>query len=154
MLVVVENRNVHPFAADALDHKAIRRFDIFQIDRAKSGLQPANQIGQRHRVGLIHFDVKTIEASEFLEQDGLAFHHRFRGLRADVAQPQNRGAIGDHGHQIALGGVAARVERIVGNLDTGLGHARRVSTRQIAAGGHGFGGADFQLTGARKLVII
>ena len=38
VLIVVKNPNIHPLAANFFDDKAIRRFDVFQIDCAKSGL--------------------------------------------------------------------------------------------------------------------
>ena len=38
VLVVVENRNVHPLAADAFDGKAIGGLDVFEVDRAEGRL--------------------------------------------------------------------------------------------------------------------
>jgi hypothetical protein len=52
-------------------------------------------------------DVEHVDAGEFLEQDRLAFHHRLRGQRADIAEAEHRGAVGDHRDQIGAGGQLA-----------------------------------------------
>ena len=59
------------------------------------------------RVALVDLDVEHVDAGELLEQHRLAFHHRLGGERADVAQAQHRGAVGDHADQVAARGVAA-----------------------------------------------
>src|SRR6218665_3229205 len=64
---------------------------------------------------------------------------------ADVAQTQHRRAIGDHGHQIAAGGVIERPGRVCGNVQAGVGHAGRVGQRQIALVRQGLGGSDRNL---------
>ena len=56
-----------------------------------------------------------IDIGEALEQHRLAFHHRLGGQRAQIAQAQNRGAVGDHRDQIALGGVVVGQGRIFGD---------------------------------------
>ena len=50
-----------------------------------------------------------------LEQHAFAFHHRFAGERADVAQPQHRGAVGDHRDQVAARGHLAGRVRVLGD---------------------------------------
>jgi hypothetical protein len=60
-------------------------------------------------VGFVHLDVEAVDVGEFLEQNRLALHHRLGGQRADIAQPQHGGAVGDHGHEVAARGVAAGV---------------------------------------------
>ena len=52
---------------------------------------------------LVDLDVEDVDAGELLEQDGLALHHRLGGERADGAQAQHRGAVGDHADEIARG---------------------------------------------------
>ena len=79
MLVVVKDRNLHALAQLALDIKAIRRFDVFQVDAAKRRLERGDDVDQFIKViFLIDFDVKHINTSEFFKQYRLAFHHRLR----------------------------------------------------------------------------
>ena len=47
--------------------------------------------------------------AKLLEQRRLALHHRHRGGRADVAEPEHRRAVGDDGDGVALDGQAAGV---------------------------------------------
>ena len=67
MLVIMKHRNIHPLAADLLDDKAIRGFDIFQIYCAKGRLKRANNIGKLFRIGFIHLNVKAVNIGKFLE---------------------------------------------------------------------------------------
>ena len=77
VLVVVKDRNIHALAADAFDHETFGRLDVLEVDRAERWLERTDDIGEFLGVGLVHLDVKTIDVGEFLEQNRLAFHHRF-----------------------------------------------------------------------------
>ena len=93
VLIIVEHRDVHAFAADPFDDETVGGLDVFEIDRAKGRFHRADEIGQLFGVGFVQFDIETVDVGEFLEEHGLALHHRFRGQRADVAKPQHRRAI-------------------------------------------------------------
>jgi hypothetical protein len=152
MLVVMEDRDVHAVAQGGFDHEAFRRLDVFQIDAAEGRLQRGHRIDELVDVQLIDLDVEHVYPGKFLEKDRLAFHHRFGGERADVAKPEDRGAVGDHGDQIAARGIVGGLCRILGNLKTGRGDARRIGQRQVALVAERFGRLDFQLAGLWMLV--
>ena len=95
-----------------LDVEALGRLDVFQVDAAEGRLQAGDDVDQLVRVGLVDLDVEHVDAGEFLEQAGLAFHHRLAGQRADVAQAQHGGAVGDDRDEIAARGQVARLERV------------------------------------------
>ena len=101
VLVVVEDRDLHPLAQLALDVEAVRCLDVLEVDAAERRLQPGDGLDHLLRVGLGELDVEHIDAGEFLEQAGLAFHDRLARQRPDVAQAEHRGAVGDHGDEIA-----------------------------------------------------
>ena len=84
-------------------------------------------------------DVEDVDAGELLEQDALAFHHRLGGQRADVAQAQHGGAVGDHRHQVAAGGELGRGGGIATISFAGGGDAGRIGERQVALGGQRLG---------------
>ena len=67
----------------------------------KVGSSRAIVFDQLVRVGLGDLDVEHVDAREFLEQAGLAFHHRLAGQRADVAQAEHGGAVGDDRDEVA-----------------------------------------------------
>ncbi|KAG1255024.1 hypothetical protein G6F68_010578 [Rhizopus microsporus] len=154
VLVVMEHRDLHALAQLALDHAAVRRLDVFQVDAAEGRLQRGDDVDQLVRVGFIHFDVEHIDAGELLEQHALAFHHRLAGQRADVAQAQHRGAVGDHRHQVAARGQLAGLLRVGLDRFTGVRHARRIRQRQVALGQHGLGSGNLDLAGRRHPVVI
>jgi hypothetical protein len=106
------------------------------------------------RSRLVEFDVEDVDAGELLEQHRLAFHHRLGGQRADIAQAQHGGAIGDDAHQVAARGVAECVRRVGHDLFAGRGHAGAVGQRQVALVDHLLGGGDLQLARRRELVVF
>ena len=50
--------------------------------------------------GLVDLDVEHVDAGELLEQHRLALHHRLAGERADGAEAEHRGAVGQHGDEV------------------------------------------------------
>jgi hypothetical protein len=100
VLVIVEDRDLHPFAQPGFDVEALRRLDVFQVDAAKSRLQRGDDVDQLVGIVLGDLDVEDIDAGELLEQHALAFHHRLAGQRPDVAQAEHRGAVGDDRDQV------------------------------------------------------
>ena len=127
VLVIMKDWNLHALAQLALDVKTVWRFDVFQINGTKSGLQRGNDVDQFGGVFFVNFDVKNINASKLFKQHRLAFHHRLGGQRANVTQPQHGRAVGDHRHQVAACGVLEGVVRVFNDLFTGSRHAGRVS---------------------------
>ena len=103
---------------------------------------------------LLLVDIKHIDTGKFLKQDAFALHYRLTGQRADVAEPQHRGAVGDDRHQVAAGSVFVGGQRIFFDFQAGGCDARRVGQRQIALGGERFGRRDLDFSGNRKFVEV
>jgi hypothetical protein len=131
VLVVVEDRNLHPLAQLALDVETLRRLDVFQVDAAEGGLHAGDDVDQLVRVALVEFDVEHVDVRELLEQHGLAFHHRLGGERADGTEAQHRGAVGDDTDQIAARRQRADFKRDWRRFLRRRCHAGRIGQRQI-----------------------
>ncbi len=143
----MKNGNVHQFAQPFFDHEAVGRLDVFQIDAAECRAKIAHAVDESLDIMRVDFDVDGIHIGEALEQHGLAFHHRLGGERAQIAQPQDRGAVGDHGHEIALGGIVVDGVRVLRDGAHGRGHAGGIGEAQVALGRHRLGGDDGELAG-------
>ena len=154
MLIVMEDRNIHPFLQAALDLEALRRLDVFQIDAAECRLQQGDGFDEGVRIGRVHFDIEHVDVGEFLEEDGLAFHHRLGGEGTDRAQAQHGGAVGDDGNQIAARGIVHRLVGIGSDLHAGRGHAWRISQCKVALIHHALGRLYAELTRLGKAVIV
>ncbi len=154
VLVVVEDRNVHALAQLLLDVEALGCLDVFEVDAAQSRLHAGDDLDQLVRVTLGQLDVEHVNACELLEQAAFALHDRLAGQRADVAQTQHGGAVGDHGHQVAARGVFVRLGRVGRDVQAGVSHAGRIGQRQIALVGHGFGGVDRNLAACGVAVVV
>jgi hypothetical protein len=89
--------------------KQCGRGDVFEIDAAEGRGDAAHRLDELLRMLGMDLDVEHVDVGEVLEQDRLAFHHRLAGERADIAQPEHGAAVGDHGDQIALVGVAVGI---------------------------------------------
>ncbi|CUK19883.1 Uncharacterised protein [Achromobacter xylosoxidans] len=154
VLVVVEDGDLHALAQLALDGEAFGRLDVFQVDAAEGGFQAGDYLDQLVRVGLVDLDVEHVQPGELLEQHRLAFHHRLGGQRADIAQAQHRGAVGDHAHQVAARGVAEHIGRVRHDFLTGRRHPGRVRQGQVTLVGELLGRRDGDFAGTAVLVVF
>ena len=153
MLVVVEHRDLHGAAQLFLDVEAFRRLDIFEIDAPESGLDQL--AGANDLVGVLggELDIEDIDIREALEQDPLAFHDGLTGRRADIAESEDRGAVADHGHEVALGRVLIDQAGVARDFETRHGHSGRVGQAQIALRPARFGGNGGHLSRGRRRVV-
>ena len=119
VLVVVEHRDVHPLAERLLDHEAVGRGDVLEVDSAETRLEQFDRFDEALRVLGVHLDVDRVDIGEALEQDSLAFHHRLGGERAEIAEAEDRGAVRDHRDEIALGRKVVGERRIFAIARTG-----------------------------------
>ena len=148
VLVIVEHRDVQLPLQGFLDFKALGALDVLQIDAAKggrNGLAGSNDAGS---VVGVDADGEGIHAAELLEQHGLALHDRQTGFRADIAQTQHGGAVGDNGYHVALEGVLIYIVRVFLDLAAGLGHTGGVGGGQVVTGG------DLHLTHDAHLSLV
>ena len=136
VLVVMEHGDIANLLEPALDLKAPGRGDILQVDAAKAA---GNQINGAH--DLVHIlaadaDGEGVHPAKGLEQGAFSLHDGHARLRADIPQAQYRRAVGDDGHQVVPPGQVKGAVIILLDLQTGLGHAGRVSHRKLILVGH------------------
>ena len=127
VLVVVHHGDVKLLLEPLLYLEALRGLDVLQIDTAEGGRDGLHGLDELFRVLLIDLDVEGIHAAVDLEQQALAFHHRFAGHSSYVAQAEDGGAVAYHGDQVALVGVFVRVVGMFLYLEARLCDARRIS---------------------------
>ncbi len=89
----MEDRNIHDLAQALLDDEAFWRLDVLEVDAAEGGPQEAHAVDHLVDILALDLEVDGVDVREALEEDGLTLHHRLRGQRADIAEPQNRGAV-------------------------------------------------------------
>jgi hypothetical protein len=154
VLVVVEDRDLHPLLQLPLDVEALRGLDIFEIDAAQGRFQGGDHVDQLVRVPLRQFDIEDVDASEFLEQAALAFHDWLGGEGAYVTQAEDGGAIGDDANQVGSGRVISGRRRMGDDGVAGGGDPRGIGQCQVALVGQDLGRADGNLTGGRPAVIF
>ncbi len=147
MLVVVEHRDVEQLLQLALDHEALGALDVLEIDAAEGRPDVLHHRDELVRGGGLDLDVDGIHVGEALEQHRLALHHWLGRQGSEVAQPEDGGAVGDHRHQVALGGVVVGGVGILGDLAHRGGDARGIGQRQVPLGAHRLGGVHPDLPG-------
>ncbi len=153
VLVIVKDGNIEHLLEPLLDDETFRRFDVLQVNAAKGGGDGPDNIDDLLRVGGVHLDVEHVDVGEAFEQDAFSFHHRLRGQRSSVAQPQNRRAVGDDRHQITLGRITIGRVGIFGDFQHWHGHAGGVGQRQIQLAAGRFGGDDLDLARSPLFMI-
>jgi hypothetical protein len=154
MLVVVKDRDRHALLELGLDIEAFRGFDVFQVDAAQGRLHRGDHVNQLVGVSFRQFDVEDIDAGEFLEQAALAFHHRLRRQRADIAQAKHRRTVGDHPDQVGARGVQAGRAGFIDDGLAGESDARRIGECQVELVVQSFGRLDSYLARCRLAVIF
>ena len=145
MLVVMEHRDVHPLLQRLFDQEAFGGGDVFEVDPAEARTEQFDRFDEPLRVRGVDLDVDRIDVGEALEQHRLAFHHRLRRQRAEIAEPENGGAVGDDRDEIALGGQVIGLGRILGDFLDRDGDAGRISEAEVALGRHRLRGDDLDL---------
>ena len=124
VLVVVEDRDVEEVLEAILDLEAGRRRDVLEVDAAEHRGDAHDGLDDLVGGGDVEADREGIDPGEVLEEERLALHHREGAGRADVAEPEHGGAVGDDGDGVLLD------RELVGQrgllLDRGAdpGHAR------------------------------
>ena len=154
VLVIVEDRDAHRLPQRLLDHEAFRRLDVLEVDRADRWLEELAEPDDVGRILRVHLEVEHVEVGELLEEVSLALHDRLAGQRADVAEPEDGGAVRDDGDEVAARRVPVRVLRIPLDLEARLGDAGRIGEREVALVGEGLGGDDRDLAGSWGGVVV
>ena len=146
VLVVVEDRDIHQLAQPAFDDEAVGRLDVLEIDAAEGRLEIAHRVDEGVDVLGVDLEIDRIDVGEALEEDGLAFHHRLRGERAEIAEAEDGGAVGDDRDEIAARRVVEGLVRVLGDRLDRNRDPRRVGERQVALRRHRLGRRDLDLS--------
>ena len=147
VLVVVEHRDVEQLAQPLLDDEALRRLDVLEVDAAPALAEQLHAIDEFVRILGVDLEIDGVDVGEALEQHRLAFHHRLGRQRAEIAEAEDGGAVGDDGDEIALGRVVVGLALILGDGQHRHRDAGRIGERQVALRRHRLGGDDFELAG-------
>ena len=97
----------------------------------------------------VQLDIENVDIGEAFEQNAFAFHDGFAGQRADIAQAQHGGAVADHRHQVAFGGVLVSEAGIALDLQARNGDAGSVGQAEIALRAARLGGNHGDFAGGR-----
>ena len=154
VLVVVEDGDVHALAQLLFDVEAFRRLDVFQVDAAEGRFQARDDVDQLVGILFVDLDVEDVQAGEFLEQHGLAFHHGLGGQRADVTQAEDGRAVGDDADQVAAPRIPEGVVAVGDDFLARGGDPGGIGQGEVPLVGKLFGGSDRDFPGTAVLVIF
>ena len=121
MLIVVEHRDVTSFLQLLLDLEAAGCADVLKIDSAEAARQKANRMYDFIHILAADAQGNRIHITEIFEEDALAFHDRHSSFRADVAQSQNRRAIGHDRNGVPAAGQFIALGRVFFDCQTRAG---------------------------------
>ena len=131
MLVVVENRDVEQALELALYLKAARSGYVLEVDAAVGRRDGAHGGDYLLCVLGVETDWHGVDAAKLLEEQRLALHDGQGGERADIAEAQHGGAVGDDGHHVAARGVLPHRLGVCGYFPAGLSHAGGVGRGKV-----------------------
>ena len=143
----MEHGDVEQLLQPLLDDEALRGLDVLEVDAAEGRAEVADAVDERVDVLGIDQQIDGVDIGEALEQRALAFHHRLGGQRAEIAEAEDRGAVGDDGDEVAFVGVVVGESRVLGDGARPGWRRRRIGERQVALGRQRLGRGDFELAG-------
>ena len=152
MLIVMKDGNIHFLFQALLDDETLRCLDILQVDTAEGRSHQPHGGAEFIRILGIQLDIDGVHIGKALEQHRLALHHRLGSQCAQIAQPQNRGTVGNDCNQIALVGVVIGHFGMVLNGQTRDGDTGRIGQAQIALRRHRDGRGDLEFPRCRLKV--
>ena len=133
VLVVVEHGDVEQFPQAGLDLEAPWRRNVLEVDPREDRRDAPDDLDDLIGVLGVQTDGESVDVGEPLEQCGLTLHHGQRSQRSQVAEPEHRRAVGDHGNGVPLDGEPTRVLGVLGNRQAHASHAGRVDQRKVVA---------------------
>ena len=117
-----------------LDLEAARRGDVLEVDAAEARRDRLDGLDDLVDVLGVQADREGVDAGELLEEHRLALHDRHGRLRADVAEAEHGGAVGDDGDRVALDRVLEGLVAVLGDRHADARDAGRVGHREVVAG--------------------
>ena len=131
MLVVVHDGDIAFLFETALYLKAFGRFDVLEVYAAEGGCYGFYYLYEFFGIFLVDFDVKAVDAGEYLEEERFAFHNRFSCKGTDITETEHCGTVGDDGNEISFVGVFVGVLRMLFDFQTRECHAGRVGQGEV-----------------------
>ena len=131
LLVVVPHRDAHDLAQLVKEVEAFGVLDVLEVDAAEARLELLHGPDQAADVLRAEADRHRIDPAEELVDEGLAFHHRHRPLRADVAEPEHPAPVGDDRDRVAAPGELIAQLGVRGDGEARLGDAGRVPVGEV-----------------------
>ena len=147
VLIVMKDGDVHQFAQALFDDETVGRLDVLEVDAAEARTEIAHTVDEGVDVVRIDFEIDRVDVGEALEEDGLAFHHRLGGERAEIAETQDRRAVRDHRDEVAARRVIEHGIRPLRDFAHRNGHAGRIGEAQIPLRRHRLGRPDLDFSG-------
>ena len=154
VLIVVEDGDVQALGEPGLDLEALGCPDVLEVDTPETRRDELTDPHHVVRVFARDLDVEDVDVREALEEDSLALHDGFSRQRANVAEAEHSGAVGDHGDQVALGRVAEHLVGICSDLAARLGHPGGIGHGEVPLGHGGLGGHHLELAGRTPRVVL
>ncbi|GBE45877.1 hypothetical protein BMS3Bbin11_00970 [bacterium BMS3Bbin11] len=118
--------------------------NIFKIDTTKTTCNASNGIDKVIRVFCIDFYIKHIDVGKTFKQHGLALHDGFASQWASIAKTKHSRAIGDHGYQVTLTGVAIGIFRVIPDFQHRYSDSWSISQGKVFRCGSGLGNLNCQ----------
>src|SRR3989441_471506 len=138
LLVVVPHRDLTLLPEPLQNRETLRLRDVLEVDTAERGRDELDRLDDFLGVLRRERNRERVDASEILEQQGLAFHDGQSGLGPDVAEAQDARPVRYDGDLIPLVRQGPHLARVRGDVEAGLRDPRGVPDREVveAADGH------------------
>ena len=129
----MKHGNIDGLLQSVLDLETARRGNVLEVDAAEGRRDQFDRLDDLAGVLSVEADREGVDAGELLEQHRLALHHRHRRLGPDVAEAEDRAAVGDDGDGVLLDRVLERLRAVGVDVLADPRHAGCVGHREVVA---------------------
>ena len=154
MLVVVHYRNVESLLQTFLNVEAFRSLDVLKVDAAECRGNLLYSLAELLGIFLVNLNVEHIDASVYLKQKSLAFHHWLAAHGTNVAETKHGSTVRNYSNKVAFVSILVHIVRIALYFQAWESYSWRICKTKVGLGVVRFCRLDFNFARTTALVVF
>ena len=154
MLVVVHYRNVKSLLQTFLNVEAFRSLDVLKVDAAECRGNLLYSLAELLGIFLVNLNVEHIDASVYLKQKSLAFHHWLAAHGTNVAETKHGSTVRNYSNKVAFVSILVHIVRIALYFQAWESYSWRICKTKVGLGVVRFCRLDFNFARTTALVVF
>ena len=154
MLVVVHYRNVESLLQAFFNVEAFRSLDVLKVDAAECRGNLLYSLAELLGIFLVNLNVEHINASVYLKQKSLAFHHWLAAHGTNVTETKHGSTVRNYSNKVAFVSILVHIVRIALYFQAWESYSWRICKTKVGLGVVRFCRLDFNFARTTALVVF